>query len=127
MHFGLWAAQGLLALAFVAAGLMKLTTPIEQLRAAMPWVSGAMGGAVRFIGLAEVLGAVGLVLPAASRVKPELTPLAALGLLLVMVLATLTHASRGEFGALPVNVVLGGLAAFIAWGRTRKAPIASRS
>ena len=86
-----------------------------------------MGGAVRFIGVVEVLGALGLILPAATRIQPKLTPLAALGLFTVMVLAMITHITRGEFGAIGVNVVLGGLAAFIAWGRLSKAPVQPRS
>jgi hypothetical protein len=127
LHLALWVAQGLLAAAFFGAGVMKTTAPLEQLRAAMPWVNGAMGHLVRFIGTAELLGAVGLVLPAATRVKPWLTPLAALGLAVVMVLASLTHVARGEFPMLGVNAVLGGLAAFVAWGRSRKVPITPRS
>lgn len=127
LHVGLWVAQALLALAFVGAGLMKLTTPVEQLRAAMPWVNGAMGPLVRFIGAAEFAGALGLILPAATRTKPGLTPLAAAGLATVMALAALTHLSRGELGMVAPNLVLGGLAAFVAWGRARKAPIAPRA
>jgi hypothetical protein len=68
-----------------------------------------------------------LVLPAATRIKPALTPLAALGLATVMVLASLTHLLRGEVQMLPVTAVLAGLAAFVAWGRARKAPIAPRA
>lgn len=127
LHVGLWVAQGLLAAAFVMAGGMKLSAPIEQLQAAMPWVEGAMGGAVRLIGAAELLGGIGLVLPAATRIMPKLTPLAALGLLTVMLLAMLTHITRGEFSALGANVMLGGLAAFVAWGRLAKSPIAPRA
>ncbi len=126
-HVKLWVTQGLLAAVFLLSGAMKLTAPLDQLRAQMPWVSGAIGGAVRFIGLVEVLGAVGVVLPAATRVMPKLTPLAAAGLAAVMVLASLTHASRGEFGMIPVNLVLGGMAAFVAWEHARKKPIAARA
>jgi hypothetical protein len=127
LHIGLWVAQALLALAFLGAGVMKTTAPLAELQAKMPWVNGALGGLVRFIGTAELFGAVGLVLPAATRIKPWLTPLAAVGLLTVMVLASLTHAARGEFPMLGVNAVLGGLAAFVAWGRFRGAPIEPRS
>jgi putative oxidoreductase len=81
---------------------------------------------VRFIGTSELLGALGLILPAAMRIKPVLTGFAALGLLTIMVLAALFHASRGEFGMLRVNSVLGALAAFVAWGRLKKAPIPAR-
>jgi hypothetical protein len=106
---------------------MKATAPVDQLQASMPWVSGAMGQAVRFIGVVEVLGALGLILPAATRIKPSLTPLAAIGLTTVMVLASLMHLARGEVQMLPVTAVLGGMAAFVAWGRSRKAPIAPRA
>ena len=81
---------------------------------------------MRVIGVAELLGALGLILPAATRVKPMLTPLAASGLATVTLLAAIFHISRGELGALPIPLVLGGLAAFVAWGRAAKAPIAPR-
>jgi putative oxidoreductase len=127
MHIGLWVTQGLLGAAFVAAGLMKVTAPVEQLQASMPWVSGAMGQLVRFIGSVEALGGLGLILPAATRIKPWLTPLAALGLTVVMALALATHVARGESSMIGAPVVLGALSAFVAWGRSKKAPIAARS
>lgn len=126
LNVGLWVAQGALALAFGMAGLMKLTTPIDELIAAMGWVAAVPEALVRFIGAAELAGAVGLVLPAATRILPVLTPAAATGLATVMALASFTHLSRGELGAVPVNLVLGGIAVFVAWGRLRKAPIAPR-
>jgi putative oxidoreductase len=126
-HYGLWSVQALLALAFVMAGFMKLTTPLDQLGAAMPWVTAVPGALVRFIGLAELAGGLGLVLPAATRIRPILTPIAAAGLVVVMVLAALLHVARGELAALPVNLVLGGLATLVAWGRTARAPIAARA
>ncbi|MBS2011373.1 MAG: DoxX family protein [Deltaproteobacteria bacterium] len=125
-HIGLWIAQGLLAAAFLMAGGMKVSTPIEVLREQMPWVGGAMGGAVRFIGAVEIIGAVGLVLPAASRILPRATPWAAVGLGVVMLLAGITHVTRGELPMIVPNLVLGAMAAFIAWGRFQKAPIAAR-
>lgn len=126
LHIGLWFAQGALALAFLASGAMKVSMPMEALQAQMPWVSGSLGGLVRFIGTVEVLGAIGVILPAATRIKPVLTPLAALGLATVMLLASLTHLSRGELGLVPVNLTLGGIALFVAWGRYRAVPIAGR-
>jgi len=126
LNIALWGVQILLGLAFFGAGLMKATTPVEELAANMPWVQGAMGSYVRFIGVSEVLGGLGLVLPAATRIKPGLTVLAALALAVVMVLATVTHVVRGEFDVIAFNLVLGGLAAFVAWGRAKKAPIAAR-
>ncbi|MDP1822628.1 MAG: DoxX family protein [Archangium sp.] len=126
-HYGLWAVQGLLGLAFVMAGQMKLFTGIPELAKMLPWASSVPEALVRFIGASELLGGLGLILPAATRIKPMLTPLAAAGLVLVMVLAAGFHATRGEFGALPINLVLGGLAGFVAWGRVKLAPIAPRS
>jgi hypothetical protein len=123
LHVGLWLVQGLLAVAFASAGFMKATMPIADLAANMPWAGDVPEALVRFIGLSELAGAVGLVLPAALRWKPALTPLAALGLVTIMVLASLFHLSRGEAMVLPVNATLGALAAFVAWGRWFKAPI----
>jgi putative oxidoreductase len=126
LHVALWVVQGLLAVAFAMGGLMKVATPIVELAQKMPWVADVPEALVRFIGVAELSGALGLILPAATRVKPILTPVAGAGLVLVMVLASAFHLSRGEPQVLPINFVLGGLAAFVAWGRLRKAPIAPR-
>lgn len=127
LHIALWVVQGLLALAFLGAGAMKLTAPIEELAKSMSFIAHTSGAMVRFIGLSEVAGALGLVLPAATRIKPGLTPLAAAGLAVVMVLAFGTHVALGEYAGLGAPVVLGGLAAFVAWGRWKKAPIAPRA
>lgn len=81
---------------------------------------------MRFIGASEFLGALGLLLPALNRIKPGLTPLAAAGLVLIMLLAATFHVARGELFALPINFALGGIAAFVAWGRYRKGPIRAR-
>lgn len=127
LHIILWVLQVLLAAAFLMFGLMKLTTPIAQLAGSLPWVTDVPAGLVRVIGLAEVVGALGLILPSVTRIRPNLTPLAALGLVAVMVLASIFHVTRGEAMMLPMNLVLAVLAGVIAWGRTRKAPIAARS
>lgn len=127
VHIALWIAQVLLGLAFASAGWMKFMQPIDALLASgMDWVSAMPAAMVRFIGLSELLGGIGLILPAATRIAPGLTPLAGAGLAVVMLLAALFHVVRAEFSALPINIVLGGLAAFIAWGRWKKAPIAPR-
>lgn len=126
LHVALWAAQVLLAVLFLAAGAFKATQPIDELAKAMPWVGYSPAALVRFVGVAEVLGAVGLVVPAATRVLPVLTPAAAAGLATIMALAVGMHGTHGEWGGVPVNLVLGGLAAFVAWGRWGRAPIAAR-
>lgn len=121
----LWAAQMVLAAMFGLAGAMKTFTPMDKLAQMLPWVA-SVPALARFIGIAELAGAIGLVAPAATRIAPMLTPMAALGLLVVMVLAAGFHVLRGELHAVPVNVVLGSLAAFVAWGRLRKLPIEPR-
>jgi putative oxidoreductase len=126
LHRGLWVAQALLALVFLAAGVPKLTSPVADLAKNMAWVPHVPEGLVRFIGLCEVLGALGLVLPAATRVQPVLTPVAAALLAVVMLLGAATHVWLGEAPLMAPALVLGSLAAFIAWGRFARAPIASR-
>jgi hypothetical protein len=126
LRIALWVVQGLLAVAFGMAGVMKLLTPIAELGANMGWVNSLPEGLVRFIGASELAGAIGLILPAVTRVKPGLTALAGCGLTLVMLLAAAFHLSRSEWTALPPNLLLGGLAAFVAWGRFRRAPISPR-
>lgn len=117
MNHVLWGAQVLLALAFAMAGIMKSTRPVAELAKRMSWVSAVSPSTVRFIGVSELCGAIGLVAPWATHVAPVLTPIAACGLVTVMVLAAIFHARRSEWGAIGGNVVLGGIAAFIAWGR----------
>jgi uncharacterized membrane protein YphA (DoxX/SURF4 family) len=125
-RIALWAAQLLLAGMFLMAGVMKISTPMADLAQQLAWTASTPEALVRFIGLAEIAGAIGLVLPALTRIKPILTAWAAVGLLTIMVLASAMHTVRGELGALPLNAVLGGLAALVAWGRFRWAPIAPR-
>lgn len=113
----LWVLQIVLALAFLAAGTMKLVRTQDQLRPAMGWVDDFSPTMVKVIGTLEILGALGLVLPAALDVAPILTPLAAVGLALVMVGALVTHARRQETAALPPPAVLLALSLVVAWGR----------
>tara|TARA_R110000737_G_C14549969_1_gene480472 strand:- start:705 stop:1115 length:411 start_codon:yes stop_codon:yes gene_type:complete len=127
INIALWIAQGLLAVMFIMAGIMKATQPIEALAESLPWVTSTSLGLVRFIGISELLGGLGLLIPSIFRFKPFLTVWAALGLALIMVLAAGFHASRGEFPNIGMNVVLIGIALFIVWGRSKKAPILPKS
>lgn len=127
INIALWIAQGLLAVMFIMAGIMKATQPIEALAESLPWVTSTPLGLVRFIGISELLGGLGLLIPSIFRFKPFFTVWAALGLALIMVLAAGFHASRGEFPNIGMNVVLIGIALFIVWGRSKKAPILSKS
>lgn len=126
-NIGLWVAQIVLAAVYVMAGFMKLSQPIDALVASgMTYAGDYPELLTRFIGTMEVLGAIGIILPAATRIMPKLTALAALGFSVIQILAIALHSTRGEFQVLPVNLVLLALSLFVLWGRTRKAPIAPR-
>ncbi len=127
MKVVLWILQVVLAVAFLAAGAMKLTQPLATLAVSLPWTADVPGALVRFIGVAEVLGGLGLVLPAATRILPRLTPIAAAALAIDMVSATLFHLARGEAMMAPIPLLLAVLLAFVAWGRFTRAPIAPRT
>jgi uncharacterized membrane protein YphA (DoxX/SURF4 family) len=126
LHIGLWIAQVILGGMFLMAGLMKAFTPIEELSATLPYAKD-MAELTRFIGISEILGGLGLILPAALRIVPNLTVWAAYALAVIMFLAIIFHISRNEFAALPMNLVLGSLAIFVAWGRSVKVPILRRA
>ncbi|SEH00951.1 DoxX-like family protein [Nonomuraea solani] len=117
MNVVLWIVQAVLTVMFGLAGVMKSIQPKDKLAPRLPWVEDFSPGTVRLIGIAELAGALGLVLPALTGIAPILTPLAATGLAVVMVLAAFTHARRREPAAIAFNAVLFLLAAFVAWGR----------
>lgn len=117
MNIALWIGQGLLAIMFLMAGSMKATRPKEQLAERMEWVNDFSASTIRLIGILEVLGAAGVVLPKATGILPWLTPTAAAGLALTMVGAALIHIRRNEYGNLVMNIVLLAMAAFVAYGR----------
>jgi hypothetical protein len=119
MTYALWVVQGLLALLFLFAGGMKLVLPLAALEGpvALP------GPFLRCIGVAEVLGALGLILPGLLRMRPGLTPLAAAGLVIIMTGATVVTVAGGQLAPALISVVVGLLAAFVAVGRWRLAPL----
>jgi hypothetical protein len=123
MHRALWIVQGLLAALFLFAGVMKLVLPLEQMKGPVD----LPGGFLRFIGVAEMLGAIGLILPAWLRIKPGLTPLAAAGLVIIMIGAVVITLPTMGVGAALIPLVVGLLAAFVAYGRWRLAPLAESS
>ena len=120
MHITLWVLQGLFAALFIMAGLTKLFQPIEAMAESMQWVLDVPETLVRFIGISELLGGLGLVLPSVIRIKPELTVWASTGLATIMVFATVFHGSRGEFPAIGANALFIIFLGFIAWGRSKK-------
>src|SRR3989449_2128768 len=111
----LWIVQGLLALIFLFAGGLKLVLPLD----AMAGPIALPGLFIRFLGVAEVLGAIGLILPGLLRIRPGLTPLAAAGLVIIMAGATLTTLAGGDVAPALIPLVVGLLAAFVAYGRWR--------
>ncbi|MEQ1900944.1 MAG: DoxX family protein [Devosia sp.] len=117
LNFYLWAAQGLLAALFGMAGAMKAFRPIPDLSKSIDWAAEFPVPLTRFIGISELLGAIGLILPIATGILPGLTPLAAIGLAVIQVLAIGFHVRRGEMQIVPANFVLLALAVFVAWGR----------
>ncbi len=114
-NVALWVVQGLLAALFLFAGVMKLVLPIEAL--AGPVALPALF--LRFIGTVEVLGAIGLVLPGLFRIHQELTPLAAAGLVIIMAGATVVTIVGGPAATAVVPLIIGALAATVAYGRSR--------
>jgi len=117
----LWSVQGLLAVLFLCTGLMKLLLPLEVLQTPFP------GAFVRFLGLAELLGAFGLILPSLLRIRPALTPFAASGLVIIMIGATVSTLAIGGGVTAILPLLVGVLAAFVAYGRGRLAPLSRRS
>ncbi|WP_067892026.1 DoxX family protein [Nocardia vaccinii] len=117
MNGWLWAGQIILAAAFVLGGGVKIALPKDKLHPMMPWVEDMSSNAVRGIGAIEVIGGAGVVLPWATGIAPVLTPIAAVGLALVMVGGFLTHARRAEYSRTPSNLVLFVIAVLVAIGR----------
>ena len=127
-HVGLWAAQILLCVVYGVSGLMNSSMSVENLMTMGMTHAGALPyWLLRFLGISELAGSVGIILPALTRIKPFLTPLAALGFTAIQVLAIGFHIERGEFAKMaPINLALIALSLFVLWGRIEKAPISPR-
>src|SRR5829696_9855406 len=119
MNLSLWIVAGLLAFVYLLSGIAKLIVPKEKLATAPGggWVEDFSAGSVKAIGALEVLAAVGLILPAATGIAPVLVPLAAFGLVLIMVGAVITRIRRHEFKFMVADLAYLALAGFVAWGR----------
>lgn len=118
MNVVLWILAGLLAAAFLGAGVMKATQPKEKLASSgMAWTEDFSPGMVKLIGVLEVLAAIGLILPALLDIAPIFVPLAALGLVLMMIGAAIVHVRRKELSTIAPSLVLLVVAAVVAWGR----------
>lgn len=117
MTIAVWIVSGLVALLYLMAGGRKVTTPEAKLPATFPFVEVTGVRLLRVIGILEVLGAIGVIVPAATGIVPILTPIAAVGLALIQVAAIILHVRRGEMKALPFNILLLVLPAFVAVAR----------
>jgi hypothetical protein len=119
VNVALWIVQGLLALVYLAAGGLKVVRPRELLVASgnFDWMKDSSDAAVQAVGLVEILGALGVILPALTGIAPTLTPVAAVGLVVVQIGALRVHLVRNERRPLPANVLLLLLAAFVVVGR----------
>jgi hypothetical protein len=118
MNYALWLVQGLLAALFLWAGGIKLVLPLEELTGPIP----LPGLFLRFIGVCEVLGALGLILPGLLGIRPGLTPLAAAGLLIIMIGATVVTLMTGDVTMALIPLAVGLLTAFVAYCRWRLTP-----
>ena len=123
MNIALWVVQILLALAFLAAGAMKASQPIERLKQNMQWVGHTTPPIVRTVGILEVLGGLGLILPAVTHILPWLTAAAAVGLVLTMIGAAIVHIALKDYKGIGAPIVLLILALFIVYGRFAIVPL----
>ena len=122
MNTTLWVLQVLLGLAFLMVGYNHGFN-IEKARTQMQWMTAVPDNLLRFIGVSEILGGIGLILPAVTGILPQLTAWAAAGLSVIMILAALFHLQRREYLAIAINLVLLALAGFVAYGRFVLVPL----
>jgi uncharacterized membrane protein len=125
MHITLWIAQMLVALFLLTGAILKFQ-PIEKIAAMMPWAGQVPAAVVRLLGVVDLLGAIGLILPSLLRIQPQLAVWAAIGTIALMACATVFHVYRGEASVIGVNIFCAFIATFIAWGRSKIAPIAAK-
>lgn len=123
MNIVLWIVQILLAFMFLLHGWTMLTTTTSTPQPSMAYILAIPIPLRRLIGAAEILGGIGLVLPALTGILPVLTPIAAVGLVILMAGAAIFHIPRKEYGGVVFNLILLALAAFVAYGRFVLVPI----
>jgi uncharacterized membrane protein YphA (DoxX/SURF4 family) len=127
LNITLWVLQVVLAAMYLMAGYQKTFGDLDVVVKSIFWIAYTPAPLVRFIGVSELLGAIGLILPAALKIRPQLTTLAAAGLSTIMLLANLMHIYRGEYFVLPMTLLLFAMAAFVAYGRWKLAPVAAKA
>lgn len=118
----LWIAQGLIALTLIWAAYAKLLQPIEETAKMLPWALDNPK-LLTFTGIMDLLGGIGIILPAALKIQPKLSVYAAYGTIVLMIAASIFHVSRGESSLIGMNIFFFMLAVFVVWGRTKKAPV----
>ena len=123
MTYALWILQVLLGLLFLFSGSMKFVMSVAEMTKDMPWMPGWF---LHFIGVMEILGGFGLVLPSLMRIRPGLTPLAAACLVIIMIGATVITLSATGIGPAMIPLIVGILCVFVAYGRWRLAPLSAR-
>jgi len=125
INIALWIAQVLIALTLIWGAYAKLLQPLEETAKMLPWALDNPG-LVKFTGLIDLLGGLGIILPAVLKIQPKLTVFAAYGVIALMIAASVFHVSRGEVSLIGMNIFFLILAAFVAWGRTKKVPILTK-
>lgn len=123
MTYALWIIQTLLGLLFLFSGSMKFVMSVAEMTKDTPWMAGWF---LHFIGVMEILGGLGLILPSVLRIRPGLTPLAAACLVIIMIGATVITLGSMGIGPAMLPLIVGILCVFVAYGRWRLAPLASR-
>jgi hypothetical protein len=123
LNISLWIAQIFLALVFFITGAAKLFLAIESLNELIPWTKDVNSIPVKLIGFSEIIGSIGLIFPSLLRIKPQLTPWAAVSIAVVMLGAIIFNISIGETSVLGINVLLLLISIFVAWGRFKKSAI----
>ena len=125
LHISLWVAQILLAIFLVMGTIMKFM-PIEKISVMMPWTGQLPAVEVRLLGVIDLLGALGLILPSLFRIQPKLTPWSAIAIIILMICAIVFHVLRGEASVIGMNIFCLILAIFITWGRLKKVPLTAK-
>lgn len=125
LNIALWIAQVLISLTLIWAGYAKLFQPIAETAKMLPWAL-ENPNLLKFTGIIDLLGGIGIILPAALRIQAKLTTLAAYGVIVLMIAASIFHISRDEASLIGMNIFFLVLAVFVAWGRTKKVPISTK-
>jgi uncharacterized membrane protein len=120
MNIILWIEQVFVAFSFIWVAAIKLFQPIEKIAAMWPWTGEVPSMMVRLLGVIDLLGGLGLILPSLLRIQPRLTAVTAIAIIALMVCAGIFHIARGEAAVIGVNIFFAVIAAFIAWGRPKK-------